>query len=87
MKEFENILDKAEKEMGDPEFTFGFVLMGLEKKPNMRIQELLELKKVVDIQQQPPLASKVMMSGGCSRAERRAMERMNKGSSKKKKRK
>lgn len=98
VNEFEAILDKAEKSMGDPNLIFGFVLIGLEKMPNIRINELLELKKVYD--QTNGKLSEVSARGGnalpmmegASRADRRAMERMNKGqgkrsATKKKKRK
>ena len=95
MKEFEKILDDAEKEMGDPKLTFAFVLVGLEHNPHMNLQRLLDLKKIFDSNHNShslrvPLNSSIPTISGKSRTERRAMERMNKvksGSTKKKKNK
>lgn len=73
MKEFEDILDQAEKSLQNPEELFGFVLIGHNYMPNAKIAELLMLKDVFDSQQQSGLPYTV----GSSRAERRALDRKN----------
>ncbi len=103
MREFEEILDKADRDIRDEkEKIFGFVIMGLEKFPKARVTDILNLKEVFDKESKkltsnpcgempikPMLTSNAEKhSSGMSRAERRAMERMNRqkvGSNKKKK--
>lgn len=103
MREFEEILDKADRDIRDEkEKIFGYVIIGLEKFPNARIIDILKLKEIFDKKSKkltsdsrgempikPTLTSNAEKhSSGMSRAERRAMERMNRqkvGSNKKKK--
>ena len=51
MKEFEAILDQAEKNIGNPEELLGFVLIGSDHMPGARILNLLKLKDIFDKQQ------------------------------------
>ena len=74
MKEFENILDQAEKNIGDSKQLFAFVLIGQQYKPYLRIREFLMLKDDFDNQRQANLSN----TGGSSRAERRLLNRENK---------
>lgn len=74
MKEFEEILDRAEQNIKDPEELLGFVLIGHNYKPEARIAELIMLKDVFDRQQQSGFSGIV----GSSRAERRALNRQAK---------
>lgn len=73
MKEFEAILDQAEKNIGNPEELLGFVLIGSSHMPGARILDLIKLKDIFDKQQSgfPNIL-------GLSREERRSMERQNK---------
>lgn len=73
MKEFEAILDQAEKNIGNPEELLGFVLIGSNHMPGARILDLLKLKDIFDKQQ-----SGFSNIAGSSRAERRALNRQAK---------
>ena len=85
INEFEAIIDDAEKNMENPDLILAFVLMAFDNNPKIRIQEALNLKKIFDQKQK---LSKFMnssigdgaipMQTGMSRAERRALKRMNK---------
>lgn len=81
--EFEVILDVEERTMGDPKFIFGFVLLGLQNNPNMRIQDILELKKLFDkkitiSQVNSTINNETPRMNGMSRKEKRAMRHMEK---------
>ena len=76
------ILDEAEKNMGNPDMILAFVLVGIDKNPKMRLQELLHLKDIYDQKYKSPkspIAKKeIPMYNTMSRAERRATDRKNK---------
>lgn len=75
MKEFEELLDQAEKSIENPDELFGFILIGHDYMPDAQIVELLMLKDVFDAKQ----TSGQPNSFGSSRAERRAMSKSIRG--------
>ena len=91
MKEFEDILDRAEKNMGDPEKVFAVALVGLKNAPGMRIQEIMSLAKNYFLSHKEENSSSssqnTSSSLGLSRAQRRAMQRSEKRTNNVKKKK
>lgn len=86
--EFEKILDDAERKLGNKDELFAFVIYGLKTNPNAQIRELIGLKKIYDEQNKAKsrmINSSSFSQPGMSRAQRRAMGRINKKKGNKKK--